>query len=144
EVLGPFERSGGENPYAIHHELQEMMHSMVGIIRTEAELKEAIQRLEALKDRARRVRVGGGRVYNPVWHLALDLRSLLAASEAITLAALERKESRGGHTREDYPKPAGHFGKVNIVIRQSNGRMTVTQEPLPQMPDDLKKLFEEK
>src|SRR5262249_52826220 len=109
EVLAPFERQGGENPYQIQRDLQETMQSLVGIIRTEAELKEAVQRLEALKARAARVRVEGGRVYNPGWHLALDLRSLLTVSEAITLAALERKESRGGHTREDYPKPDGHF-----------------------------------
>jgi succinate dehydrogenase / fumarate reductase flavoprotein subunit len=142
ELLAPFERTGGENPYAIQRDLQETMHTLVGIIRTEGELKEAVQRLEALKERARRVRVEGGRVYNPGWNLALDLASLLTVSEAITLAALERKESRGGHTREDYPKPDSHFAKVNVVLRQSNGRMTVTQEPLPQMPDELKKLFE--
>ncbi len=144
EILAPFERTGGENPYTIQRDLQEMMHSLVGIIRTEPELKEAVQRLEALKDRARRVRVEGGRVYNPGWHLALDLASLLTVSEAVTLAALERRESRGGHTRDDYPKPDGHFAKVNVVIRQSSGRMTVTQEPLPSMPDELKKLLEEK
>jgi succinate dehydrogenase / fumarate reductase flavoprotein subunit len=142
EILAPFERTGGENPYTIQRDLQEMMQSLVGIIRTEPELKEAVQRLEALKDRARRVRVEGGRVYNPGWHLALDLASLLTVSEAVTLAALERRESRGGHTREDYPKPDGHFAQVNVVIRQSNGRMTVTQEPLPPMPEELKKLLE--
>jgi succinate dehydrogenase / fumarate reductase flavoprotein subunit len=144
DVLAPFERTGGENPYTIQRDLQEMMQSLVGIIRTEDELKEAVQRLEALKERAGRVRVDGGRVYNPGWHLALDLRALLTVSEAIALGALERKESRGGHTRADYPKPDSHFGKVNVVIRQSNGRMTVTQEPLPTMPDELKKLFEDK
>jgi succinate dehydrogenase / fumarate reductase flavoprotein subunit len=144
EILAPFERTGGENPYSIQRDLQEMMQSLVGIIRTEPELKEAVQRLEALKDRARRVRVEGGRVYNPGWHLALDLASLLTVSEATTLAALERRESRGGHTREDYPKTDGHFAKVNVVIRQSDGRMTVTQEPLPPMPEELKKLLEEK
>jgi succinate dehydrogenase / fumarate reductase flavoprotein subunit len=144
EVLAPFERTGGENPYTVQRDLQETMHTLVGIIRVEEELKEAVQRLEALKQRAARVRVDGGRGYNPGWHLALDLRSLLTVSEAITLAALERKESRGGHTRADHPKPDSHFARVNVVIRQSNGRMTVTQEPLPQMPDELKKLFEDK
>jgi succinate dehydrogenase / fumarate reductase flavoprotein subunit len=143
EVLAPFERSGGENPYQIQRDLQETMQALVGIIRTEDELKEAVQQIEALKERAGRVRVEGGRVYNPGWHLGLDLASLLSVSEAITLAALERKESRGGHTREDYPKPDSHFGKVNIVIRQSNGRLTVTQEPLPAMPEELKKLLED-
>jgi succinate dehydrogenase / fumarate reductase flavoprotein subunit len=144
DLLAPFERTGGENPYAIQRDLQEMMQSLVGIIRNEGELKEAVQRLEALKDRARRVRVEGGRVFNPGWHLALDLGALLTVSEATTLAALERKESRGGHTREDYPKADSHFAKVNVVIRQSNGRMTVTQEPLREMPAELKKLLEDK
>jgi succinate dehydrogenase / fumarate reductase flavoprotein subunit len=143
ELLAPFEQTGGENPYTIQRDLQEMMQSLVGIIRAESELKEAVQRLEALKDRARRVRVEGGRVYNPGWHLALDLASLLTVSEATTLAALERRESRGAHTREDYPKTDGHFAKVNVVIRQSDGRMTVTQEPLPQMPEELKRLLED-
>jgi succinate dehydrogenase / fumarate reductase flavoprotein subunit len=140
----PFERTGGENPYAIQRELQEMMQSLVGIIRVESELKEAVQRLEGLEARARRVRVEGGQTYNPGWHLALDLDSLLTVSEAIALAALERKESRGGHTREDYPKSDSHFGTVNVVIRQSSGRLTVTQEPLPEMPAELRKLLEDK
>jgi succinate dehydrogenase flavoprotein subunit len=143
DVLAPFDRQGGENPYQIQKDLQDMMQTLVGIIRTEAELKEAVQRLEALKERASRVRVEGGRPYNPGWNLALDLRSLLSVSEAITLAALERMESRGGHTREDYPKTDPHFGSVNIVIRQSNGRLTVTQEPLPKVPEELKKLLED-
>ncbi|MGH7265156.1 MAG: fumarate reductase/succinate dehydrogenase flavoprotein subunit [Candidatus Rokuibacteriota bacterium] len=142
-VLAPFDRTGGENPYAIQRDLQETMQSLVGIIRTESELKEAVQRLEALKDRAQRVRVEGGRAYNPGWHLALDLESLLTVSEAITLAALDRKESRGGHTREDHPKPDSHFAKVNVVVRRSNGRMTVAQEPLPEMPAELQKLLED-
>ncbi len=143
-LLAPFERAGTENPYAIQRDLQEMMQSLVGIIRSEEELKEAVQRLEALKERARRVRVEGNRQYNPGWHLALDLQSLLTVSEAVTLAALERKESRGAHTRQDYPKPDAHFATVNVVVRQSNGRLTVTQEPLPAMPPELKKLVEDK
>jgi succinate dehydrogenase / fumarate reductase flavoprotein subunit len=143
-VLAPFERTGGENPYAIQHDLQQMMQSLVGIIRTETELKEALQRIEGLKERARRVRVEGGRQYNPGWHLALDLDSLLTVSEAIALAAVERKESRGGHTRDDYPKPDPHFAMVNIVVRQRDGKVTVTQEPLAQMPPELKQLLEDK
>ncbi|HEV8310710.1 MAG TPA: fumarate reductase/succinate dehydrogenase flavoprotein subunit [Methylomirabilota bacterium] len=144
EVLAPFERTGGENPYQIQHDLQETMQSLVGIIRTEAELKEAVQRIQALKDRAGRVGVEGARLYNPGWHLALDLGSLLAVSEAVTFAALERKESRGGHTREDYPKPDPHFAKVNVAVRHRNGKIVVTQEPLPEMPPELKKLLEDK
>jgi succinate dehydrogenase / fumarate reductase flavoprotein subunit len=143
EVLAPFERSGPENPYAIQRELQETMQSLVGIIRVEPELKEAIERIEVLKDRARRVGVEGGRTYNPGWHLALDLRSLLTVSEAIALAALERKESRGGHTRDDYPQPDAHFAQVSIVVRQSHGRLGVSQEALPEMPAELKALFQD-
>jgi succinate dehydrogenase / fumarate reductase flavoprotein subunit len=144
EVLAPFERRGGENPYAIHSDLQEMMQSLVGIIRTGSELEEALRRLETLKDRAERARVEGGRVYNPGWHLALDLRSLLTVSEVVTLAAIERRESRGGHTREDYPKPDPHFAKVNVVVRQVNGKITVLQDPLSEMPPELRKLLEDK
>jgi succinate dehydrogenase / fumarate reductase flavoprotein subunit len=144
ELLAPFERPGGENPYAIQHELQEMMHTLVGIIRTESELKEALGRLETLKERARRVRVEGNRQYNPGWHLALDLQSLLTVSEAITLAALERRESRGGHTREDHPKPDPHFARVNVVVRQANGKLALGQEPLPEMPAELMRLLEDK
>src|SRR6202022_1426519 len=106
QMLEPFTRSGNENPYTIQSELQDTMHSLVGIIRVEAELKEALQKLEGLKERAKRVRVEGGRVYNPGWHTALDLASLLTVSECCALAALERKESRGGHTRDDHPPTA--------------------------------------
>jgi succinate dehydrogenase / fumarate reductase flavoprotein subunit len=144
ELLAPFERTGGENPYAIQHDLQEMMHGLVGIIRTEAELKEALAQLEVLKERARRVRVEGNRQYNPGWHLALDLASLLTVSEAITLSALERRESRGGHTREDYPKPDPHLARVNVVVRRVDQHLALSQEPLPEMPAELRKLFEDK
>jgi succinate dehydrogenase / fumarate reductase flavoprotein subunit len=144
ELVAPFERTGGENPYAIQRDLQEMMHRLVGIIRTEAELKEALQQLEILKERAHRVRVEGNRQYNPGWHLALDLASLLTVSEAITLSAIERRESRGGHTREDHPKPDPQFARVNVVVRQSNGKLALGQEPLPEMPAELRKLFEDK
>src|SRR3990172_7186689 len=105
------------------------MQSLVGIIRTEGELKKALEEIAGLRARAARVRVEGTRHYNPGWHLALDLYSLLTVSEAVTLAALERKESRGGHTREDYPKMDPEFGRVNVVLRRSNGRMTLAQEP---------------
>jgi len=87
--------------------------------------------------------VGGGRAYNPAWHTALDLHNMLRVSECCTLAAIERKESRGGHTRDDYPGPDPQWGKVNIVIRPKNGDLELSQEPLPEMPDDLKELFEE-
>jgi succinate dehydrogenase / fumarate reductase flavoprotein subunit len=142
-TLEPFSRSGGENPYTIHSELQDTMQDLVGIIRTETELKEALKRIENLKLRATRVRVEGGRTYNPGWHTALDLRSLLTVAECVTLAALERKESRGGHTRDDYPTTEAEWGKVNVVVREKNGTIQVAREPLPEMPAELKRLFEE-
>ncbi len=142
ELLAPFEGSGGENPYTIHQDLQECMQSLVGIIRTEGELKKALEEIAGLRARAGRVRVEGTRHYNPGWHLALDLYSLLTVSEAVTLAALERKESRGGHTREDYPKMDPEFGRVNVVVRKVDDGLAVTREPLSAMSEELKKLLE--
>ena len=144
EVMAPVERKTGENPYEIQRDLQQVMHNLVGIIRTESELKEAVVQIGQLEERAARVRVEGSLIYNPGWHLALDLQNLLAVSGAIALAALERKESRGGHTRDDYPKPDPQLAKVNIVVRMKDGHLSVTPEPLPAMPPELQKLFEEK
>ncbi|HZD70928.1 MAG TPA: fumarate reductase/succinate dehydrogenase flavoprotein subunit [Actinomycetes bacterium] len=142
-ALAPFERERGENPYALHQELQETMQDLVGIIRTEGELKAAMEKLAVLKERAGRVRVEGNRQYNPGWHLALDLGSMLTVSECVATAALERKESRGGHTRDDYPKPDPEAGKLNMVLRQRDGGLELRREPLPEMPEDLRQLFEE-
>ncbi|HEX2441783.1 MAG TPA: fumarate reductase/succinate dehydrogenase flavoprotein subunit [Methylomirabilota bacterium] len=144
EALEPFDRAGGENPYAIQADLQETMQSLVGLIRTEAELKEAIKKIEVLKQRAGKVRVEGGRVYNAGWHTALDLRSLLTVAECSAAAALERKESRGGHTRDDHPYTDDTWGKVNVVLRLRDGRVQVSREPLPEMPAELKALFQER
>jgi succinate dehydrogenase / fumarate reductase flavoprotein subunit len=144
EVMAPVERKTGENPYEIQRDLQQLMHTLVGIIRTESELKEAIAAIGRLEERATRVRVEGSLTYNPGWHLALDLQNLLAVSGAIALAALERKESRGGHTRDDYPTPDPRFAKVNVVVRMKDGQLGVSQEPLPAMPPELQRLFEEK
>ncbi len=145
DCLEPFDRQGSdENPYTIQRDLQECMQVLVGIIRTEGELKKALEEIVVLKERAKRVKVEGNRQYNPGWHLALDLKSLLTVSETVARAALERKESRGGHTREDYPKPDASFGKVNVVVRTRGSEIIVSREPLPEMPDDLKKLLEEK
>jgi succinate dehydrogenase / fumarate reductase flavoprotein subunit len=143
-LLAPFNNNGGENPYSIHADLQNCMQNLVGIIRTEKELQQALAEIEKLKQRLKQVSVEGHRQYNPGWHLALDLHSMLSVSEAVTMGALERKESRGGHTRDDYPNADAKFGKVNIVIRKKNGAWSLNQEPLPEMPDDLKVLFEEK
>jgi succinate dehydrogenase / fumarate reductase, flavoprotein subunit len=144
QALEPFEREGGENPYTIHQNLQDTMQNLVGIIRTEVELKQALDEIGALQERAANVGIEGHRQYNPGWHLSIDQRSMLVVSEAVTKAALERKESRGGHTRNDYPGPDPEFGKVNVRVRQQDGGgVAVEQIPLPQMPDDLRKLFEE-
>jgi len=140
----PFENTGQENPYSIHADLQECMQSLVGIIRTEGELKKALEEIGVLKLRLGRVRVGGGREFNPGWHLALDLYSMLSVSEAVTLGALERKESRGGHTRDDYPFADDRFGKVNVVIRKKGDAFSVAQEPLSEMPVELKELLKER
>jgi len=144
EALLPFERGEGENPYAVQQDLQDCMQDLVGIIRTEEELKAALERIAGLKERAGRVRVEGNRQYNPGWHLALDLPSLLTVAECVTLAALERRESRGAHTRDDYPKPDPELGKLKVVLRRRDGELEVAREPLAEMPDDLKQLFEER
>ena len=143
-MLAPFETKGNENPYTIHSDLQECMQNLVGIIRVESELNQALEVIQKLKQRSKQVKVEGNRHYNPGWHLALDLHSLLTFAEAATLAAIMRKESRGGHTRDDFPNTDAKFAKVNIINRIKNGEMTLTQEPLPEMPDELKALLEEK
>ncbi|MBI1848585.1 MAG: fumarate reductase/succinate dehydrogenase flavoprotein subunit [Candidatus Rokubacteria bacterium] len=144
ESLEPFSRSGGENPYAVQAALQDVMQNLVGLIRNQTELQDALVKIEGLKERANKVRVEGGRAYNPGWHTALDLRSLLTVAECSARAALERRESRGGHTREDYPQLDPEWAKVNVVLRLKNGSITGSREPLPQMPDDLRKLFEDR
>jgi succinate dehydrogenase / fumarate reductase flavoprotein subunit len=143
EALQPFDATGTENPYSIQQDLQECMQMMVGIIRTADELTKAFDELAVLRDRARRVRVEGHRQYNPGWHLALDLDPLLAVSECIARAALERTESRGAQTREDYPGTDPDLAKTNVVVRQRNGELVLTREPLPLIPDELRALLED-
>jgi succinate dehydrogenase / fumarate reductase flavoprotein subunit len=144
EVLAYFEGDGKENPYAIQQALQETMHTLVGIIRTESELQAALVKIRELQERAEHTGVEGNRQYNPGWHLAMDLRSMIAVSEAITLAAIERKESRGAHTREDYPQTDAEWGKWNIAVRLGPGGETqVAKEALPQMPPELGELLKE-
>ncbi|HVU60403.1 MAG TPA: fumarate reductase/succinate dehydrogenase flavoprotein subunit [Mycobacteriales bacterium] len=142
-ALAPFASSGGENPHAIQHELQEQMFALVGIIRTASEMEQALREVEKLKARAAQITVEGGRAYNPGWHTALDLKSMLLVSEAVGKAALTRTESRGGHTRDDYPKTDPEWGKVNLIVTQKNGKVAIDRKPLPKMPADLAKLFEE-
>ncbi len=144
EAEAPLGRASGESPYDLHHALQQMMQELVGIIRTESELRKALDELDTLDERAQRMSVKGGRAYNPGWNLATDLPAMLTMSRLVTKGALERRESRGGHTREDYPKPDPEFGKVNLVQRiDAGGQYTLEPEPLLEMPAELKELFEE-
>ena len=145
DMLGHFERDGRENPYAVQQELQETMQSLVGIIRTQPELEEALGKVRDLKGRAQQTGVVGNRQYNPGWHLAMDLRSLLTVSEAIALAAIDRQESRGAHTRDDYPQTSPDWAKTTVVVRMgTDGDTQIAREPLPQMPPELAALLEEK
>ncbi|HTI65428.1 MAG TPA: fumarate reductase/succinate dehydrogenase flavoprotein subunit [Gemmatimonadaceae bacterium] len=144
EALLPFERQSAEGPYQVQDALQETMQDLVGIVRAQHEMEQALERLEALKQRARCVGVRGNREYNPGWHTALDLTNLLTVSEAITRSAIERKESRGGHFRDDFPEKDPAYGTFNIVVRKgSGGEMQIAREPIPPMPDHLKAVIEE-
>lgn len=143
-ALAPFGRDGAEGPYAIQADLQEMMQDLVGIVRQEKEMLQALERIQQFKERAERVGVGGNREYNPGWHTAIDLNNLLAVSEMVTRAALERKESRGAHFREDYPNKDAKFGSFNIVIRKGpQDEMQIVRETIPEMPPELKQIIEE-
>ncbi len=143
-ALTPFEEEGGENPYTIQHDLQQTMQNLVGIVRTAEELTQALEDLKALKERVAHLEVEGNRQYNPGWHLAIDLRNMLMVSECIATAALQRRESRGGHTRDDFPQPDPEWGKKNIILTlDAHGDLHSETKPLPVMPDELKQLFEE-
>jgi succinate dehydrogenase / fumarate reductase flavoprotein subunit len=144
-ALEPFDRrEGGEGPYQVEHDLQTMMQELVGIVRREDEMRRALDGLKTLRERARKVSVTGNREYNPGWHTALDLQNLLTVSEIVARAALERKESRGGHFRDDFPEKDPAYGKFNVVVKRgANGEMQVVREPIPEMRDDLKRIIEE-
>ena len=146
-ALAPFERgasNGGENPYSIQQELQDMMQDLVGIVRKEEEMRRALEGIRALAQRSARVRVTGNREYNPGWHTALDLDNLLVVAEMVARSALERKESRGAQFREDYPDKEASFGKVNLVVRKSTeGEPQISRRPIPEMPEELKKVIQE-
>ena len=149
KALEPFDRgakSGGstEGPYQVQHDLQEMMQSLVGIVRREDEMARALDGIGKLSERAGRVAVYGHREYNPGWHTAIDLKNLMTVSEAITRSAIERKESRGGHFREDFPNKDAADGKVNVIVKKnSDGTMNVRRETIPEMPAELKQVIEE-
>ena len=149
KALEPFDRgakSGGsaEGPYQVQHDLQEMMQGLVGIVRREDEMVRALDGIGKLSERAGQVAVFGHREYNPGWHTAIDLKNLLTVSEAITRSAIERKESRGGHFREDFPGKDAAAGKVNVVVKQNpDGTMNVRRETIPDLPAELKQVIEE-
>ncbi|MBW8861296.1 MAG: FAD-binding protein, partial [Acidobacteria bacterium] len=144
-AVKPFERqSAQENPYAVQSALQETMQSLVGIVRTESEMQQALEALRTLTSRAAQASVTGHREYNPGWHTAIDLQNLLTVSEAITRSAIERKESRGGHFREDFPDKLPEFATFNIVTaRSADGNMAVRRVPIPPIPPELKQIIED-
>jgi succinate dehydrogenase / fumarate reductase flavoprotein subunit len=142
EALAPLSRTEGENPYTVHAELQQMMNDLVGLIRRESEVKTALVELEKFKERAARVAVPGERAYNPGWHYSLDLRNMLLVADCVAMAALERQESRGGHTREDYPEMSPEWRKVNLILTLTGDKLELTHKPLPVMRPDLLGLFD--
>jgi succinate dehydrogenase / fumarate reductase flavoprotein subunit len=146
-ALEPFERGAGgdgRGPYQVQQSLQATMQDLVGIVRTEQEMREALERIGQLRDQARAVGVVGNREYNPGWHTALDLANLFIVSEAVTRAAIDRRESRGGHFRDDYPEKDSAAGRFNILVRRGpEGEMQLSREPIPEMPAELKRVIEE-
>ncbi|MEO7660013.1 MAG: fumarate reductase/succinate dehydrogenase flavoprotein subunit, partial [Pyrinomonadaceae bacterium] len=143
-AIEPFEREGGENPFGIQSDLQELMQANVGIVRTHDEMIEALNGLDVLRNRAAKAYSPGNIDFNPGWHTALDLHNLLTVSEAITRAALERKESRGGQFRDDFPEKDPEFGKINFSLKKTeDGAMQIDRIPIPEMPDYLKQIVEE-
>jgi succinate dehydrogenase / fumarate reductase, flavoprotein subunit len=142
-AIQPLERAEGENPYAIHGELQMIMNDLVGLIRRESEMKTALVELDKLRAREAQVSAAGGRAYNPGWHLALDLRNMLVVAECVAQAALERQESRGGHTRDDYPGMSPEWRKINLICSAgAEGTVSLKRQPNPPMRTDLLELFD--
>lgn len=143
-ALEAFDRESGENPFAIQNDLQEMMQDLVGIVRVEEEMQQALEGIKDLRERREKISLTGNIDFNPSWHTALDLHNLLNVSEAITLAAIERKESRGGQFRDDFPSKVAEFGKVNFIIKKgAGGQMEIRSEQIPEMPEELKQIIEE-
>jgi succinate dehydrogenase / fumarate reductase, flavoprotein subunit len=142
EALAPLERSGGENPYLVHGEVQQTMSDLVGIIRKEDEIKTALAELEKLRARAANVSAEGGPAYNPGWHVALDLRNIMLIADCVAQAALERQESRGGHTRDDFPEMSAEWRKVSLVATLDGDRVSIRRQPMAPMREDLLALFD--
>jgi len=142
--LEPFSRDPAHNPYAVQHELQGMMQDLVGIVRQESEMRQALESIKKLKAEADVAGIAGHREFNAGWHTALDLQNLLTVSQIVTLAALDRKESRGGHFRDDYPNKDPEYGQFNIVAkRAADGGVALTRMPIAEMRPDLKQIIEE-
>ena len=143
-VVVVFEKEKGDNPFDVQFALQEMMQQLVGIVRNENEMLRAVEHLRLMRTRAENLRVTGNREYNNGWHTAIDLTNLLTICEAITMSALDRKESRGAHFREDYPEKDEKAGKFNLIIfKGEGGKMQLKREPLREMREDLKQIIEE-
>ena len=144
EMLEPFERGNGDSPYDVHRDLQETMQNYVGIFRSEEDLEQGLSEIQRLKERAAKVHVDGSRLFNPGWHLARDLKSLLTVSEAVALSALERKESRGAHSRIDFPQYDEQWSKLNNLISRDGEAMRLSHASITEMPDELKHIVEAK
>jgi succinate dehydrogenase / fumarate reductase flavoprotein subunit len=144
-ALAPFEGNPStDGPYQIQYALQDIMQDLVGIVRNESEMRKALGCIQELRERAQRMSICGHREYNPGWQAALDLPGLLTVSEAITRSALERQESRGGHFRDDYPAKDPRFATFNFTVRKvDGGEMVVSRAPIPDMPDELKRIIED-
>jgi succinate dehydrogenase / fumarate reductase flavoprotein subunit len=143
EALRAFQRQGGENPYAVHRDLQKVMQSLVGIFRTREDMQKALGELAKLKERAAQTSVEGSRMFNPGWHMAIELKSMLTVSEAVTRSALVREESRGAHSRIDFPEPGAEWGKKNNIIWRDGNAMGLRQDTRPEMPAELKQILAE-
>jgi succinate dehydrogenase / fumarate reductase flavoprotein subunit len=143
EALEPFQRKDGENPYAIHRDLQTTMQNLVGIFRNREDVQRALGELEKFRQRLARVSIEGSRMFNPGWHLSLELKSMLTISEAVARSALVREESRGAHSRIDFPNLDPAWGSKNNLIRRDGAAMALRQEALPDLPAELKQILAE-
>jgi succinate dehydrogenase / fumarate reductase flavoprotein subunit len=143
EALEPFQRKDGENPYAIHRDLQTTMQNLVGIFRIRDDVQRALGELEKFRQRLARVSVEGSRMFNPGWHLALELKSMLTVSEAVARSALLREESRGAHSRIDFPNPDPAWGSKNNIVRREGETMKLRQDSRPELPEELKQILAE-
>jgi succinate dehydrogenase / fumarate reductase flavoprotein subunit len=143
EALSAFQRQGGENPYAVHRDLQKVMQSLVGIFRVREDMEKALVELAKLKERAAHTSIEGSRMFNPGWHMAIELKSMLTVSEAVTRSALVREESRGAHSRIDFPELNPEWGTKNNITWRNGSEMELRQERLPELPAELKQVLAE-